>query len=265
MKNKLLFCLVSGSFLLMNCSSDDRFDEPVKVKEKKLLLSKISSVYYDNPENPETTISTLTYNDKGEMVKSNSEDGISVFEYDTDGKPLKALYYNNNILAYTSIYKYSGDKLTSVKSVYDNPNFNREFSFTYNSVGKVTSTKLCQGENCNNPSTTTYTYIEDNISVETSSWGMYSTKRDYQYDDHVNPFHYTNSYLKLVMGGAYVMSKNNYTTEKISNKNSDGNWLQSQAITYSFQYNSEKLPTEVIGKDQNGNNYVKYNYEYILK
>ena len=97
MKNKLLFCLVSGSFLLMNCSSDDRFDEPVKVKEKKLLLSKISTVYYDNPENPETTISTLTYNDKGEMVKSNSEDGISVFEYDTDGKPLKALYYNNNI------------------------------------------------------------------------------------------------------------------------------------------------------------------------
>ena len=261
MKIKLLFCLISGAFLLMNCRSE----ESTEIAEKKMLLSKITTVYYDNPTNPETTISTLNYNDKGELVKNNSEAGNAVFEYDADGKPSKVLYYNNNnTLTYTSVYTYNGEKLTSIKSVYDNPNFNREHAFTYNSLGKVISSKLCQSENCNNPTRNTYTYIEDNISIATNERGTI-TRWDYLYDDNLNPFHYTNPYLKIMMGGAYAMSKNNYLSESISYKDSDGNWTQNQYITYTFQYNSEKLPTQVVGKDINGNNYVKYEYEYILK
>lgn len=65
------------------------------------------------------------------------------------------------------------------------------------------------------------------------------------------------------MGGAYTLSPNNYTTEKISYKTNSGSWTESQVNTYEIQYNSAQLPTQVTGKDANGNNTVKYNYEYI--
>ena len=68
-----------------------------------------------------------------------------------------------------------------------------------------------------------------------------------------------------MMGGSYTMSKNNYTSSKNYYKNSNGNWIQNGNITYNIQYNDSNLPTKVVGKDENGNNYVQYNYEYITK
>ena len=67
------------------------------------------------------------------------------------------------------------------------------------------------------------------------------------------------------MGGAYAMSKNNYITEKISYKDNNGNWIQNQTRNSTIQYNNDKLPTQVVVKDQNGNNVVQYNYEYTIK
>ena len=67
------------------------------------------------------------------------------------------------------------------------------------------------------------------------------------------------------MGGAYALSKNNYASERISYKDSSGNWVQNQQVIYEIQYNSAQLPIQVIGKTTTGANYVKYNYEYIVQ
>jgi hypothetical protein len=34
-------------------------------------------------------------------------------------------------------------------------------------------------------------------------------------------------------------------------------------ITYTIDYNAEGLPVKSLGKDEKGNNWVQYNYEYI--
>lgn len=270
MKNKLFLYLSFASLIFASCSSSGERDEPIVQPEKKILLSKITTTYYDNPNNPDTSFDNLFYNDKGQLIKSVSgENRTATFEYDANGKPVKALYYNaGNALEYTSVYTYNGEELTNVKAVYDNSAYNRSYNLTYNNVGKLISSSLCQGENCNNPNKETYTYNGDNIITEinetTTVYGL-NTKREFTYDDNLNPFTYTNRYHKIMMSGAYAMSKNNYITEKISYKDNNGNWIQNQTRNSTIQYNNDKLPTQVVVKDQNGNNVVQYNYEYTIK
>ncbi|WP_090080634.1 hypothetical protein [Halpernia frigidisoli] len=266
---KKILLLITASFILMNCGSGDNRDEITSPISKKLLLSKITTVYYDSPGIPQTTVDIISYDDKGEILKSVSDDGnSSVFEY-INGKPSRALYYNpNNTLEYTSNYKYNGDILVGVKSFYSDPTSNRDVSYTYNGAGKLISAKLCQSTNCNNPYTTTLQYNGENVSVEIlesgSSFGL-STKREFTYDDKFSPYTNFNPYIRTSIESAFSISKNNYLTEKISVKNSSGVYVANQSNTYSVVYNAENFPTEVIGKDKNGNTEIQYKYEYILK
>ncbi len=268
MKKQILLFLLVSTAILLSCENNDN-DSGDPASEKKLLLSKITTTYYDNPNNPETTISTLNYNDKGELMSSESEGRFSTLEYDAQGKPTKTNYYKpDKTLDYYSVYSYQGDKLMNIKAIYDNPNFNRSISFSYDSNGKVIKSSFCQSENCSNPDTDSYTYNGDNISVETNQLNgtiNYTSKIESSYDDKLNPYTNINKYLRIMMGGAYVISRNNYTSQKMSYKKSDGNWTQNQTINYTIQYNDSNLPTKVIGKGANGNNYVEYNYEYITK
>ncbi|MNY69280.1 hypothetical protein D3C86_2071920 [compost metagenome] len=55
----------------------------------------MTTVYYDNTANPQTTVSTLEYNNQGDLSKIISEGRTSIFEYDTNGKPSKINYYNS--------------------------------------------------------------------------------------------------------------------------------------------------------------------------
>jgi YD repeat-containing protein len=253
---------------LNSCESEDVIDLSNDFVEPKILLSKVTTVYYDNPANPQTNIATFTYNNKGELAKIISEGRTSNFEYDGAGKPTKTNYYKaDGTLDYYSTYTYNGDQLLNIKAIYTNPDFNRTISYTYENGKMVTST-LCQSANCSNPSTSSYTYNGENITVETSVIGgtfSTSTKHEYLYDNQLNPFTYTNKYFKVSIGGAYVLSKNNYTTERISYKDGSGNWIQNQYVIYDVQYNSAQLPTQVVGKLSDGSNYVKYNYEYITQ
>ena len=253
---------------LNSCESEDVIDLSNDFVEPKILLSKVTTVYYDNPANPQTNIATFTYNNKGELTKIVSEGRTSNFEYDAAGKPVKTNYYKaDGTLDYYSTYTYNGDQLLNIKAIYTNPDFNRTISYTYEN-GKVMTSTLCQSANCSNPSTSSYTYNGENITVETSVIGgtiSTSNKHEYLYDNQLNPFTYTNKYFRVSIGGAYVLSKNNYTTERISYKDGSGNWVQNQHIIYDVQYNSAQLPSQVIGKSSNGSNYVKYNYEYITQ
>ncbi|MBW8523909.1 hypothetical protein K0U91_01540 [Chryseobacterium chendengshani] len=266
-KNYLFLSLISSAALLNSCSNTDE-NETTNPAEPKILLSKVTTTFYGNPANPDTDIATLTYNSQGELLKILSEDKSSSFEYDNSGKPLKINYYKaDGTLDYYSLYIYNGDQLSTIKAIYSNPDYNRTINYTYEN-GKVITSTLCQSANCTDPSIFTYTYSGENITVETyitgSTFSM-STKREYLYDNQLNPFTYTNKYFKVSMGGAYVLSKNNYTTERISYKDGAGNWIQNQQIIYNVQYNSAQLPSQVIGKTSNGNDYVKHNYEYITQ
>ncbi|MCT2406015.1 hypothetical protein NZD88_00425 [Chryseobacterium antibioticum] len=266
MKKYFLLGLMSSATILTNCSSDD--DSINNPAEQKLLLSKITTVYYDNPSNPETSVATFEYNNQGELMKMLSEGRASVFEYNS-GKPTKISYYTpSQTLEYYTVFNYSGDQLVNTKAIYTNPDFNRKSTYTYNSNGKLISSTLCQSEDCSNPSTSTYAYNGDNISTETSTIGgsiISAYKREFSHDDKLNPFTYMNKYLKIMMERAYSGNKNNYITERLSYKNNDGSWTQNQNITYTIQYNSAQLPVQVVGKETNGNNYVQYNYEYITQ
>ncbi|OCA69191.1 hypothetical protein BBH99_14905 [Chryseobacterium contaminans] len=267
---KHLFLGIMGSALFFNsCSSnDDNEGTNLPSEQPQLLLSKVTTVYYDNPSNPETTVSTLSYNNQKQLIKTISEGRTSTFEYDNTGKPAKTIYYNpDGTVDYYSAYTYNGDQLTSIKAIYADSDGNRTVTYTYNTNGQMTSSTLCQDPECSHPATDTYIYNGNNISSETSTWGgsmTYSNKRDFSYDDKFNPYTNINKYLKIMMGGAYSLSKNNYLVEKISYKD-NGVWQQNQTITYTIQYNSSGFPVQVVGKEANGNPYVQYNYEYIIQ
>ncbi|WP_426473313.1 hypothetical protein [Chryseobacterium balustinum] len=266
---KYFFLSLMSSVVFFNSCSDTAEDELITDPlQQKTLLSKVTTVYYDNPASTETTVATFEYNNQGQLIKVLSEGVSSVFEYDPAGKPLKTNYYKTDgTLEYYSLYTYNGEELVNTKAIYSNPDFNRTINYTYNN-GKIATSTLCQSANCSNPSTSAYTYNGENITVETSVFGgtfSTSTKHEYLYDNKLNPFTYTNKYFKISIGGAYVLSKNNYTSEKISFKDSAGNWVPNQNVVYEITYNSVQLPTQVIGKSLSGANYVKYNYEYITQ
>ena len=262
---KLYWCILSGSLFLTGCNSDDRSEGNGPEQEKIVLLSKFTTVYYDNPSNPETIINTLQYNEKGELTDNISSEGrYSEFEYDATGKPVKVTYYKNDkSIDYSSAFTYNGSVLTNVKASYENPFFNRSYTYTY-ANGQLVASELCQAEDCSNASHTTYQYNGENVSEETADRSL-KTKRVYQYDDNPSPFTNTNPYLRIMMEGAYTLSKNNYTSEKISYLSSDGTWIPIQEITYTIEYNAKKFPVKITGKEANGNMYVQYLYEYIEK
>lgn len=268
MKKSFFLCLMSSVVCFNSCSSTDDNEAINGPSDKKILLSKITTIYYDNPANPETNVASLSYNNQGQLIKTVSEGRTSAFEYDTAGKPVKTNYYKaDGSLDYYSSYAYNGDQLVNIKAIYSNPDFNRTITYTYNN-GKVATSTLCQSADCSHPSTSSYTYSGDNISVETSVTGgtlPFSHQSVFSYDNKLNPFSYTNKYFRISMGGAYVLSSNNYTMEKMSYKDNAGNWIESQKNTYDIQYNNNQLPTQVIGKEANGNKSVQYNYEYIIQ
>ena len=267
MINKFTLAIFSASICFTACSTDrDDSAEPI---EEKWLLTKITTTYYDNPDHPEVSVNSLEYNSKGQLIGGSSAAQSSVFEYDSSGKPVKTIYYNSDkSYAYTDNYLYEGEKLTTINSVYDNPNYNRKVTYTYNASGQVIGVKSCEQPDCSSPITHTYTYSNQNIVSETTVWDStfsINTKREYTYDDKNNPYSSLNSYLRTLMGGAMSLSENNYKTEKISYKDASGNWIENQNITYTMQYNYDNLPVLVTGKDQNGQVYAEYRYEYRMK
>ena len=266
MKNYLFLGLMSSAVFFSSCSSNDDNEGTHTPSGSRILLSKVTTVYYDNPGKPQTSIQNMEYNNQGELIKTWSESGSSKFEY-TNGKPSKATYYMaNGTLEYYSVFNYNGDQLSNIKGIYTNPDSNSTITFSYNTNGQLTSSTLCQSPDCFHPMVNTYTYNGDNISSETSETigTGFGTKIVYSYDDKLNPYTNFNKYLKFMMGGAYTVSKNNYLTEKISSKN-NGIWEQNQNRTSTIQYNNSGLPVQVVSKEANGNLSAQYNYEYIIQ
>ncbi|WP_123942055.1 hypothetical protein [Chryseobacterium sp. G0186] len=195
-----------------------------------------------------------------------SKDGTTTFEYNND-KPVKSNYYNKKQeLEYYAAFSYNGNLLTSIKAIYTNPDFNRTSYYTYNASGQLISSNLCQSEDCTHPTTRSYSYDGNNISSETFVLvgTNYNNKREFSYDNKLNPYTNINKYLRITMEGAYTLSNSNYIIDKNSVKD-NGNWVLSETTTYTFEYNSSGLPVKAIGKGSDGNLSVQYNYEYIIQ
>ena len=262
MKNYLFPGLMSAVVFFNSCSSDDNDSTG-----KKLLPSKITTTYYDNPTKPETSIQTLEYDNQGQLIKVAGNGNSATFEY-SNGRPIKVNYYNTkNQLEYYSDFYYTGSQLTQFKSIYTDSNSNGTTKYGYNTNGQLITSTLCQSEDCSHPSTTSYAYSGDNVSTETTSFGgtiVTTFKSDYSYDDKLSPYTNTNKYLRIVMGNALNLSTNNYITDKASFKN-NGIWEPNETTTYTMEYNGSGLPVKAIGKGGDGNISVQYDYEYITK
>lgn len=267
MKKNILLNSIFSILLFTGCRNEN--DELNNTPEPQMLLSKITTTDYKNPSNITISITALNYNSNKQLVKVSSENRLTTVEYDNNGKPSKTTYYKaDGTVGYYTNYTYNGDQLTTAKAIYTNTDSNQTITYTYTN-GKVTTITHCQTTNCSNPSTDSYSYNGENISTEillsNGISAASATKRDFLYDNKINPYSLINKDYRISIGGAQFLSQNNYTSEKISKKDSSGNWIQFENISYEIQYNSSQLPTQIIGKSENGANYVKYNYEYILQ
>ncbi|REC49381.1 hypothetical protein [Chryseobacterium pennipullorum] len=266
MKTQLCIGLMS-SFLLFNCSTNTEENNDPNTSEPQILLSKTTTVYHANSTNPSTDVVKLDYNSQKQLVKMSSENRIAVLEYDLTGKPLKVNYEKpDGTGVYYKTCHYNGDQLTMVKTIYPTSTFNTTITY---SNAKVSSISICKSSNCTNPFTKSFLYIGDNVSEENSQGdgigSPYHLKREFSYDSNVNPYSLINKYVRVFIGGPEFLSQNLSTTEKISTKYTSGNWTQIQNITYQVEYNNSQLPTLVVGKDDNGNEFVRRTYEYIIQ
>lgn len=264
MKYFLFTSLISLFITFNSCNSTD--DTITTNSTKKIVLSKVTTMYYEPLLSPSanTNVQTFEYNSQGELIKIKSNERTSFFEYN-NGKPVKVIHYDaNQKQDYYIDINYDGDILLDKETKYTSPYTSPEiYKYTYNSNDQIASFTVCSYKNCPDPYSYTYAYNENNISSETISQMVYNKKEEFSYDNKLNPYTNTNKYLKIIMGEVDVLSKNNSTTRKISYKNNSGNWVENQVITYSTLYNDSHLPIQRIGKEANGTNYVKFDYEYI--
>ncbi|MDR6489252.1 hypothetical protein J2799_003791 [Chryseobacterium vietnamense] len=265
MKNQLFVGLMS-SFLFLSCSSSNDENNEPNPSDPQILLSKVTTVSYTSPSGPQTSIAKFDYNSQKQLLKITSENTTSVLEYDSAGKPSKITYQKpDGTVAYYKTFTYNGDQLTTVKTIYSDTHYNTAMTYTN---GKVTATSTCESSNCPIPSTMSYTYSGENVSEEISVndgiGGPHINKREFSYDNKINPYSLLGKYFRAITGEAQFLSQNNYTTLKISGKDDAGNWNQILNFNYQIEYNNNQLPTQVMVKVDN-NDYAKYTYEYITQ
>ncbi|HFK5584451.1 TPA: hypothetical protein ACGZ92_000634 [Elizabethkingia anophelis] len=243
--------------LFMYCNSRDNNDSS---DPKKMMISKITVTSFDNPASPYTSVQSFKYNPSGDLIeiRSNNSDNYVVVEYTADKKISKMDHYKKNKgVEYTENFTYQNNQLIKIVAEYEDKAFNRIIDYAYDGSGNLKTRSICEGLPCSNPSKTTFYYSGANVSLRADSDGgsSYIFVSDYTYDNKLNPSVNMNKYLRIVFAYQDLMGVNNILTEKINSNRT--------TITYAIDYNAEGLPVKSLGKDEKGNNWVQYNYEYI--
>lgn len=268
MKNFLFLGLIGTTVFLNSCSSSND-DTPINSPNdtpsaQTLFLSKVTTTYLDLPGTPQGSILTFSYNNQAQLVKIQSQEGSTTFEY-SNGKPIKSNTYNNQQqLKYYSEFNYNGDQLVSNKRVSTTADYNGTYEYSYYPQGKLSSSRICNSADCTSTTNELYSYYGDNVLIYTihvKGNSSFSVRNDYSYDDKLNPYTNLNKYLKIIMGNSDVLSKNNCTIDKNSSNN-NGTWQSNKTITYTYEYNGSGFPVKAIGKDNDGKPIIQYNYEY---
>ncbi|MET7035508.1 hypothetical protein [Elizabethkingia miricola] len=256
--NKLYLLFVPLVFtLFMSCNSRDNNDSS---DQKKMMISKITVTSFDNPASPYTSSIFYKYNSIGDVVEISSGNSgeYAAIIYAADKKISKIDHYKKNKgIEYTENFTYLNDQLIKIVAEYENKAFNRIIDYTYDNNGNLKTTSICEGPPCGNPWKTTFDYIGNNVSRKTESGAGSSSisVNEYTYDNKSNPSVNMNKYLRIVFGYQDLIGSNNILTEKI--------YTNRMVITYTIDYNAEGLPVKSLGKDEKGNNWVQYNYDYI--
>ncbi len=257
---KKIYLLVTLPIILLCMSCSDRKNDEVTI-ENKTVISKITSTFYDTQSSPNVYTDVFAYDNNGNMTKMYgiNADGYSIFEYSSDKKLNKIIHYgkDNKTIKFTDIFTYQGDQLIKYIADYEDKTSNRIIEYTYDNNGNLKTTSICEGPPCPIPHKTTFSYTDGNVKFMTSQspGNSYIPSNEYSYDNKQNPFINMNKYLRILLSGRYLMSANNVVTEKMN--------YSSSVITYTIDYNTEGFPTKILGKDQNNNKWVQYNYEYI--
>ncbi|MCL1669442.1 hypothetical protein M2T82_15355 [Elizabethkingia ursingii] len=243
--------------LFMSCNSRDNNDSS---DQRKMMISKITVTSFDNPASPYTSSIFYKYNSTGDVVEISSGNSgeYAAIAYAADKKISKIDHYKKDKgIEYTENFTYLNDQLIKIVAEYENKAFNRIVDYTYDSNGNLKTTSICEGPPCGSPWKTTFDYTGNNVSRKTESGAGSSSVsvNEYTYDSKSNPSVNMNKYLRIVFGYQDLIGANNILTEKI--------YTNRMTITYTIDYNAEGLPVKSLGKDEKGNNWVQYNYEYI--
>ncbi|MCT4172994.1 hypothetical protein HZP56_08350 [Elizabethkingia anophelis] len=243
--------------LFMSCNSRDNNDSS---DQKKMMISKITVTSFDNPASPYTSSIFYKYNSIGDVVEigSGNSGNYVTIEYTADKKISKMDHYKKNKgVEYTENFTYQNNQLIKIVAEYEDKAFNRIIDYAYDGSGNLKTRSICEEPPCSNPSKTTFYYSGANVSSRADSDGgsSYIFVSDYTYDNKLNPSVNMNKYLRIVFAYQDLMGANNILTEKINSNRT--------TITYAIDYNAEGLPVKSLGKDEKGNNWVQYNYEYI--
>lgn len=262
-----LLGLISLTIIFNSCSNNDDTTAPVNQPVKKLYLTKAKATDLYDPDNQDTIVVSYEYDSQGQVVKFNHSTGNWTFEY-SNGKPVKVNQHSIQSPDSYSVLTYNGDQLINFKTINANQTTQSNESYTYNASGKLTTYQNCFTDDCSPDSTTSnYTYNGNNISESNSIMvGMLNSvsKTQYSYDDKFNPYTNVNQYIRLITEGPYNYNKNNILTEKRSYlRKSTGAWIESGNTTYTIQYNSSGFPVQALGKDADGNNIIRIDYEYM--
>lgn len=241
----ILFAII----LIQNCSRSD--DSPSGSKK----ISKIVFREYDtNNTLQSTTDFGYEYDNQGDLIKANQNNGSNVEIYDYSGSKLvKKSNYNNNKLNFYEVLTYDGGKLKN-KIEYNTSNEEQEkVEYIYNSSGQVIE-YLRSGIIYPTPAKFVLQYQNDNVVKLTESTGI---SRVYTFDNNINPYSVFDKNLNIVN---YNFNKNNILSEKLYSPSG----VLTATSTNTITYNKDGTPKSMRCVNSNHPS-VYYTYDYYYQ
>ena len=208
----------------------------------------------------ESTIYTITYDDKGRIATINASGEEMIYTYTYDGKKLSKITGNSDYASVSLDFTHDGKKISSMKVTYtfdyDWDFKGTNFNFASHALGMMMPSPICknidamgyrtvQKAKANGFKGTTYTFdvnfTWDGKNISRVDMGE-TESTTYEYDK--NPSPYFNLLLGSFMMGdpADALSTNNVTRTVTTYSDSK----ESYTSTYTYEYGEKNYPTKVI-------------------
>lgn len=156
-----------------------------------------------------TTVYTLVYNDKNQVIEKTTENGSTIYEYNDAGQIVKGIYKYEDVLTYTYVYNYDAVSGNLIR------------------VERTNHT----GDEDEIDDIKTYKYDENNNVIELITGTAQSNVFTASYDDKNNPF-------KGMYPAAYAAI--NVGIEEVNTNNPISGTLADDTVTY--VYNTDGYP-----------------------
>lgn len=260
-----LLILFTCSTFISSCNNED---DSIRNQGTKKLIKRIKStgsyINIDGEIVEEVIDKNFIYDkDYKKLIQVNYADGMTAkYTYDSN-ENLTSINYSregfpNHISEITLFY--NNKKLSHTLTSSGNNEFIDRNEYLYNKQGKLIKLNFCNsGEKCSGEENINYEYTNNNIISKLTN-ALFSNHLNftYKFDNKKNAYINSQEIIRIINNSFDQSLNENNVSEEIqfSNENSE----YKQIITYT--YDSDNFPTLSIGKDQNGNNYKKIEYEY---